>query len=122
MSDNDDGDDLSRLLLPHIARMEPYTPILPFEVLSRQLGRSADQIVKLDANENPYGPLPCVREALAQLPVMVHPGEAQVLEGQVPEEGEKALFGVGDVYSAAADLVEQFAKQGQVHVGLRGVR
>jgi histidinol-phosphate aminotransferase len=56
------------LLLPHIAELEPYTPILPFEVLSRQLGRAPEQIVKLDANENPYGPAPAVREALAGYP------------------------------------------------------
>ena len=31
-----------------------YTPIEPFEVLSARLGIPADQIVKLDANENPY--------------------------------------------------------------------
>jgi histidinol-phosphate aminotransferase len=55
-------------LLPHVADMEPYTPIEPFEVLSAQLGRSPAQIVKLDANENPYGPHPAVREALAAYP------------------------------------------------------
>ncbi len=56
------------LLRPHIADMESYTPILPFEVLSRQLGRSPDEIVKLDANENPYGPAAAVREQLATYP------------------------------------------------------
>jgi histidinol-phosphate aminotransferase len=55
-------------LLPHIAEMEPYTPIEPFEVLSARLGRSPAQIVKLDANENLYGPHPAVREALAAYP------------------------------------------------------
>lgn len=56
------------LLRPHIADMESYTPILPFEVLSRQLGRSTEEIVKLDANENPYGPAAAVREQLATYP------------------------------------------------------
>src|SRR5512137_2438350 len=51
---------------PDIAAMKPYTPILPFEVLSQKLGRAPGQIVKLDANENPYGPSPKVREALAR--------------------------------------------------------
>jgi len=60
--------DPTNLLLPHIAAMEPYTPILPFEVLSRQLGRAPEQIVKLDANENPYGPHGAVRAALAGYP------------------------------------------------------
>ncbi|HEX9018163.1 MAG TPA: aminotransferase class I/II-fold pyridoxal phosphate-dependent enzyme, partial [Anaerolineaceae bacterium] len=45
----------------------PYTPIEPFEVLSARLGRPPEQIVKLDANENPYGPSPLVRQALAGL-------------------------------------------------------
>ncbi|HSH03423.1 MAG TPA: histidinol-phosphate transaminase [Anaerolineae bacterium] len=54
----------AQLIRPDIAAMEPYTPILPFEVLSAQLGRHPDQITKLDANENPYGPAPAVREAL----------------------------------------------------------
>ncbi|MBN1428657.1 MAG: histidinol-phosphate transaminase [Anaerolineae bacterium] len=52
---------------PDIAAMEPYTPILPFEVLSERLGRPIDQIIKLDANENPYGPSPKALEALAGL-------------------------------------------------------
>jgi histidinol-phosphate aminotransferase len=50
---------------PDIAAMKPYTPILPFEVLSQKLGRAPEDIVKLDANENPYGPSPKAREALA---------------------------------------------------------
>ncbi len=54
-------------LRPHIREMESYTPILPFEVISEQLGFPADQIIKLDANENPYGAIPPVTEALAAL-------------------------------------------------------
>jgi histidinol-phosphate aminotransferase len=50
---------------PDIAAMNPYTPILPFEVLSQRLNRAPADIVKLDANENPYGPSPKAREALA---------------------------------------------------------
>lgn len=56
------------LLRPEIADLEAYTPIQPFEVLSKRLGIPADQIIKLDANENPYGPLPVVAEALAEYP------------------------------------------------------
>jgi len=51
----------------HLESLPPYTPIEPFEVLSARLGRSPHQIVKLDANENPYGPLPVVRKALGKL-------------------------------------------------------
>jgi histidinol-phosphate aminotransferase len=55
------------LVRDDILRMEPYTPILPFEVLSEQLGRPPEQIVKLDANENPYGPSPGALAALRQI-------------------------------------------------------
>jgi histidinol-phosphate aminotransferase len=51
----------------HLESLPPYTPIEPFEVLSARIGREPAQIVKLDANENPYGPLPAVREALGKL-------------------------------------------------------
>jgi len=47
--------------------MEAYTPIFPFEVLASRLGRAPEDIIKLDANENPYGPSPKVRAALANL-------------------------------------------------------
>ena len=52
---------------PHLDELPPYQPIEPFEVLSERLGRSPAAIIKLDANENPYGPLPAVREALGRL-------------------------------------------------------
>lgn len=54
-----------KLLRPDIREMEPYTPIVPFEVLSARLGRDPADIVKLDANENPYGPSPRALGALA---------------------------------------------------------
>lgn len=50
---------------PDIAQMEPYTPIQPFEVVSQRLGRPVEEITKLDANENPYGPSPQALEAIA---------------------------------------------------------
>ena len=56
------------LIRPDIATMEEYTPVQPFEVLSQRLGRAAEAIVKLDANENPYGPAPRVMEALSRFP------------------------------------------------------
>jgi histidinol-phosphate aminotransferase len=56
------------LVRPHLRDMAPYTPIEPFEVLSARYGRTPDQIVKLDANENPYGPPPEVAKALGAMP------------------------------------------------------
>ncbi|BFI29313.1 hypothetical protein AXG93_1154s1790 [Marchantia polymorpha subsp. ruderalis] len=52
---------------PHLRNLAPYTPIEPFEILSARLGRAPQDIVKLDANENPYGPPPEVMEALGNM-------------------------------------------------------
>jgi histidinol-phosphate aminotransferase len=52
---------------PRFESFPPYQPIEPFEVLTARLGRPAEEIVKLDANENPYGPAPKARQALAEL-------------------------------------------------------
>ncbi|KAG9142967.1 hypothetical protein Leryth_006223 [Lithospermum erythrorhizon] len=51
----------------HLRNLSPYQPILPFEVLSNRLGRKPEDIIKLDANENPYGPPPEVFEALGSM-------------------------------------------------------
>uniref|UniRef100_A0A7C1FHN2 Histidinol-phosphate aminotransferase n=1 Tax=Caldilinea aerophila TaxID=133453 RepID=A0A7C1FHN2_9CHLR len=58
--------DVQTLVRSELAALEAYTPIVPFEVLSERLGLPVDQIIKLDANENPYGPAPAVLEALAE--------------------------------------------------------
>ena len=59
---------LSTLIRPDIADMEAYTPVKPFEALSREMGREPAHIIKLDANENPYGPSPRVIEVLQTYP------------------------------------------------------
>lgn len=45
--------------------IDAYAPIEPPEVVAKELGIPADQVVKLDANENPYGPSLKVKAALA---------------------------------------------------------
>ena len=57
----------SRWVRRDIASMKPYASVVPFEVLVQRLGLPVEQIVKLNANENPYGPAPAVRRALTNL-------------------------------------------------------
>ncbi|MBP1466348.1 histidinol-phosphate transaminase [Candidatus Chloroploca sp. M-50] len=54
----------ARWLRTEIADLEPYTPILPLDVLASRLGLPVERLVKLDANENPYGPSPAALTAL----------------------------------------------------------
>lgn len=49
----------------HLRELPAYEPILPYEVLSEQLGMPVEALIKLDANENPYGTIPAVQQALA---------------------------------------------------------
>lgn len=94
-------------LRAHLESLPAYTAIEPFEVLSARLGRNPEQIVKLDANENPYGPLPVVREALGRLefPHIYPDPESRALRKSLSK-----FTGVGDEYilagSGADELID----------------
>jgi histidinol-phosphate aminotransferase len=62
------SEQVAAMIRPDVFGMDPYTPIVPFEVLCARLGVPADQIIKVDANENPFGPSPRVAGALADYP------------------------------------------------------
>ncbi|MCL4543636.1 MAG: histidinol-phosphate transaminase [Chloroflexi bacterium] len=51
---------------PAILGMSEYVPVHPLDEISRELGIPVDQLVKLDANENPYGCSPAVQQAIAR--------------------------------------------------------
>lgn len=93
--------DKSNWVRPDIAAMAPYTPIVPFESLSARLGREPADIVKLDANENPYGPSPRALEALAGYPFYhVYPDpEANLLRDALSQftglDRERLMVGMG---------------------------
>jgi histidinol-phosphate aminotransferase len=48
--------------------MAPYAPPEPLEPIAERAGMRVEALIKLDANENPYGPSPRVAEALARYP------------------------------------------------------
>jgi histidinol-phosphate aminotransferase len=58
---------IAGLIRPDVLEMEPYAPIQPYEVVAARLGRTPGELIKLDANENPYGPSPRALRALASL-------------------------------------------------------
>ena len=55
------------LVLPHLRVLDGYEAVDPPEVLAERAGIPVSEVVKLDANENPYGPSSKVAEALASL-------------------------------------------------------
>jgi histidinol-phosphate aminotransferase len=38
--------------------LDPYAPVKPLDVLAEEIGVKVEDLVKLDANENLYGPVP----------------------------------------------------------------
>lgn len=56
---------LAELAPEHVRRIAPYIPGKPVEELARELGLDPAGIVKLASNENPRGPGPRVRAAIA---------------------------------------------------------
>jgi histidinol-phosphate aminotransferase len=52
---------------PHIQDLEPYEPIIPMDVLADQLQIPIENLIKLDANENPYGMPPLAHQRLSQI-------------------------------------------------------
>jgi histidinol-phosphate aminotransferase len=57
--------DVTRLVRPELLALLGYEPIEPVDVIAEELGIPPEQVLKLDGNENPYGPSPRVKEALA---------------------------------------------------------
>lgn len=85
----------------HILKIPAYESIVPYEVLSDELDIPIEKIVKLDANENPYGPIPEVYAALSNLPyVNIYPDpESRYLRDSLSEyhkiPAENILAGAG---------------------------
>ena len=65
-------EDLKDMMLPHIRRLKPYHGVDPMEVIAERAGIPADQVIRLNGNENPYGPSPRVNEALGNFKFYNH--------------------------------------------------
>jgi histidinol-phosphate aminotransferase len=92
---------------PEICAMEGYVPVEPPEILAARHGIAPDRIVKLDANENPYGCSLRVQEALASFDryqIYPDPYQEQLrtrLESHIGFNRERILLGAG-----ADDLID----------------
>lgn len=64
------------ILRPHLSAVT-YTPVKPLDVLALEIGIPEAQLIKLDANENLYGPLPSVRAAMDGADMHIYPDPSQ---------------------------------------------
>ena len=53
-------------MLPHIQALETYEGVDPMEVMAERAGIPPEKIIRLNGNENPYGPSPKVAAALGE--------------------------------------------------------
>ena len=60
------NDNVDQLVRASVRALEPYKAVEPPEELARREGIPASMVIKMDANENPYGPSPRVAEALGE--------------------------------------------------------
>ena len=56
--------DVMQLMQPHIRGIQMYEGVDPLEVLAEKSGIPPDKLIRLNGNENPYGPSPRVARAL----------------------------------------------------------
>jgi histidinol-phosphate aminotransferase len=71
------------LLVPHMRRLDTYQGVDPMEVLAERAGIPPEKVIRLNGNENPYGPSPKVVEALGRFEHYNHypdPGQRQMRE------------------------------------------
>ena len=65
------------LIRPHLTAIQTYQPVDPPEILAQRAGVSPESIVKLNGNENPYGPSPKAAEAVSSVPLHIYPDPFQ---------------------------------------------
>ncbi len=62
---------------PHLAGLQTFSSAEPPELQARKAGIPESEIIRLNANENPYGCSPKVAEAVSNVPYEVYPDPMQ---------------------------------------------
>ncbi len=64
--------DIKDSMLPHIRKLNTYQGVDPMEVMAERSGIPPEKIIRLNGNENPYGPSPKVLDALGNFQLYNH--------------------------------------------------
>ena len=92
---------IKNAMLPHIRSIEAYHGVDPMEVMAERAGIPPEKIIRLNGNENPYGPSPRVAAALANFQNYNHypdPDQRQlrrVLSGYIDVAPDSIVAGNG---------------------------
>ncbi|NYT01207.1 MAG: histidinol-phosphate transaminase [Methanosarcinales archaeon] len=85
-------------LRPVLQSLKPYVAGRGIQEIARAYGLEPQSIVKLGSNENPYGPSPSVRPAMARAPVELYPEAEDFISALAEYTGfseEEVLVGSG---------------------------
>jgi histidinol-phosphate aminotransferase len=85
-------------LRPELKFLQPYVAGKGFSEISKKYGLEPADIVKLGSNENPYGPSPRAKEALASVAMERYPEPEELLAGLASYTGfpeDMILLGAG---------------------------
>lgn len=98
------------MIREHLAQPEGYAGGKHAAILRTEAGDSAAEIIKLNANENPYEPLPQITATLADLPVQEYPDQnlvriREVLSGYTGIAPSRIIAGSG-----GDDIIELMVK------------
>ena len=84
------------LMVPHLRSLDTYQGVDPMEVMAERAGIPASDIIRLNGNENPYGPSPRVTRALGSFEHYNH----------YPDPGQRTLRGILSHYlNIAPELI-----------------
>ena len=101
---------MKELINEHIQNLTPYDPVDPNEKFVREYGIDPNKIIRLNANENPFGPLEGMSDLISGTPVNIYPDSNQdslrtALSGYTGIEKKKIVAGSG-----ADELIELLFK------------
>jgi len=102
---------------PHMAKVATYHAVDPSEELARKAGIKPEDVIRLNANENPYGPIDEISEALASLDLHLYPDSQQrKFRAALSEYTGRPIENI--IGGAGADeiidlLIRLFVEQGQ---------
>jgi histidinol-phosphate aminotransferase len=101
VADSDSSAGIEKLVRSHLAGFTGYSASTSPETLAGRVDVPLDSIIKLNANENPYGCSPKVLEALASCPdFSIYPDDGQqelrrLLAGYTGVDAERIVVGHG---------------------------
>lgn len=92
--------DITKLMRKHLVEVATYSGVDPSDELARSAGIRPEDVIRLNANENPYGAPAVVVDALNDLPLHVYPDPEQrelrkTLSSYTNQPVERLIAGAG---------------------------